>query len=400
MFLDFWILFFLYHFNHAFNPDVYDYDAYGLKIAMNEVLFVQVQNTNNPPTFLIQFSPDNDTTASNQCFIFSPNMTDHYVYTVIISPNESEFFFAGELINGRNGTFIGAAKYNSSASSCDQSFTFSVQYFDRYEHQEYYVIAVESTGRFVYGFANRFVYIFDSQINSIVNLWDGNFTWPDHSIMPHAVDFSGTFGIIAGFIRNPIDSIAIYIPIIYLINFNASNNYPIIVHAYQPNATLNTWQDLLTNSNADVYSAKYDMSIDINPNGNILVGMQFINRVFLFSVNLTNPNRLNFISRNTNGRSLGNGKGVAWLENEIAAVLVNSYSLMYQWSSSTIYFYDIENDGYTSDSIPLSVFPNYHQSLPLSFSTTFLNIVSSPSSLAFLNERSQAKEESAVSSNG
>lgn len=78
------------------------------------------------------------------------------------------------------------------------------------------------------------------------------------------------------------------------------------------NATLNTWQDLLTNSDANVYSSKYEISVDINENGLVLVGMQFINRVFLFSVNKTRPIQLNYISRNTNGRSLGNEKSVAW----------------------------------------------------------------------------------------
>jgi hypothetical protein len=205
--------------------------------------------------------------------------------------------------------------------------------------------------------------------------------------MPHAVQLTDSFGITAGFIRNPVNTQTIYIPIIYLINFNSSNNYPIIVDQYLPNATVDTWQYLLTNSDADSYSPKYDMSISIDNNGNILVGMQFVNRVFLLSVNLTQPIKLNFISRNTNGRSLGNGKAVAWLDNGIAAILVNTYSLTYQWSSSQINFYDIQNYVYNTNSTPLSIFPNNHQLLPLSFSPILVNIVSSPSSLAFLDDQ-------------
>ena len=86
------------------------------------------------------------------------------------------------------------------------------------------------------------------------------------------------------------------------------------------------------------------MSVSIDDQGNVLVGMQFINRAFLFSVNITNPIRLNYISRYTNGRSLGNGKSVAWLDNGIAAILINVYSLDYQWSLSQIFLFDIYAD--------------------------------------------------------
>ncbi|CAF1292291.1 unnamed protein product [Didymodactylos carnosus] len=128
------------------------------------------------------------------------------------------------------------------------------------------------------------------------------------------------------------------------------------------------------------------MSTSINERGNVLIGMQFINRVFLFSVNITNLIKLTYISKNTNGRSLGNGKGAAWLENgTIAAILVNTYSLSYQWSSSQIFLYDIQTNGYNSNSTPLSVFPNNHQILPQSLNSIFLNIISSPLSLALLD---------------
>ena len=385
MMIFFFILSSLYDINDCFNPNKNDYDAYGLKIAMNELLFVQAQNINNPPTFFIQFAPYNNTPSSPSigCSIFSPNTTDHFIYTVTVAPNQTQFFFAGELINGRNGTFIGAVKFNLSSATCSGGFTFFLQYFYQYKHQEYYIIGVESNGRYVYGFANEFIYVFDSQINSILNIWNGNLTWPDRSFIPHAVDFNDIFGVIAGFIRNPSNtSVSIFIPIVYLINFNSSNHYPIIVDAYRPATTPNTWQDLLSNSDADQYSAKYDMSVDINRNGSVLVGMQFVNRVFLFTVNVTRPVRLNYINRNTNGRSLGNGKNVAWLDNGIAAVLLNTYSLNYQWLSSSIYFYDIQSYGWNSNSIPLSTFPNTHQLLPTSFNMIFLNIISTPSSVA------------------
>lgn len=67
---------FLYDFIHCFNPNINNYDAYGLKIALNDLFFVQVHNANNPPTFFIQYAPYNNTLSSSQCSIFSSNTTE------------------------------------------------------------------------------------------------------------------------------------------------------------------------------------------------------------------------------------------------------------------------------------------------------------------------------------
>lgn len=140
-------------------------------MSMNERLFIQVHNVNNPPTFLIHFSPYNNNRSSIQCTISTLNMTNHYVYTVTISSNQSDFVFAGEMINGRNGTFLGIGKHNPNSSRCENAFTFVLQYFYQYEHEEHYLIGVEPKGRYVYGFANQFVYIYDTQTNPPMNIW-------------------------------------------------------------------------------------------------------------------------------------------------------------------------------------------------------------------------------------
>jgi hypothetical protein len=331
------------------------------------------------------------------CSINYPDIKHDYVYSVAVGKKQNQdqkyFFFAGEQINGRSGAFVGITKYNdidiaaNESLPCNLSFSHSVHYFNHYEHQEYYILGVEPQGLIAYGFSNQFVFIFDSQNSSVPESWNGNLTWPDASFIPHAVDISDSFGVIAGFVRHTIGATLKYNPIIYLINFN-STRQPIVVDQYEPIATPGTWQDLLTNSDANIYSVKYDMSISINENGDVLVGMQFINRVFLFSVNITIPIKLNYVSRNTNGRSLGNGKAVAWIENgSLAAILVNSYSLNYQWSSSQVYLYDIQSSGYNSNSTPISIFPNNHETLPSRLSSVFLNIIASSSSLVLLDDQ-------------
>lgn len=369
-----------------------DYNAYGIKISMNENFLVLAQNQNNPPRFFIQFSPYNKIEASSQCTTSYPNLTDTFIYTVVIGKNQTKdhkhFYFAGELTNNKSGIFIGIAKYNNDSSLiCNISFTYEFQYFYNYQHQEYYILGVEPYGRFTYGFSTEFIFIFDSRNTSNFDIWNGNLTWPDITFIPHAVDISENFGVISGFIFNGINSTVKYSPMIYLINFNSSNNHPFVVEQYKPLATPGTWQDLLTNANANFYSAKYDMSVSINEHGYVLIGMQFINRVFLFSVNRTQPTQLNFISRHTNGRTLGNGKSIAWLEHGIAALIVNVYTLNYDWLASQIHIYDIETNGFNSNSTPLSIFPNNHQKLPQILDPIFLNIVSSSSSLALLDNK-------------
>jgi hypothetical protein len=51
MIIWFLILFFVHHLNVAFVPILADYDAYGLKSAMNERFLVEAQNDNYPPSF-------------------------------------------------------------------------------------------------------------------------------------------------------------------------------------------------------------------------------------------------------------------------------------------------------------------------------------------------------------
>jgi hypothetical protein len=390
--IGFFILLSSLRLNSIFIPDRNDYNAYGLKIAMNEILFVQVHNVQNPPTFLVQFAPYNSTQNSLQCSININDLFNHYIYSVVISEVDWEFFFAGELINDRQGTFVGVIKMNCTnlitnmnQNQCNSSFSHSIQYLNQYEHEEYYKIGVKPKGTYVYGFSNTFIFVFDSK-KIFLESWNGQLTWRDESFMPHAVHLTDDFGIIAGFIRNASDDQVKYLPIIYLINFNSSNHHPIVVDSFMPAATPGTWQDLLKNSDANIYSAKYDMSVSINEDGYILVGMPYINRVFFLSVDPSGPTILTNLSRFTNGRCQGYGKSVAWLDNgTMAAVLANIYSFHDDWHSSQIYIYDMKSRIYNSSTTPLSVFPNYHQKLPKKYSPIFLNIVSSSISLALLD---------------
>jgi hypothetical protein len=99
-----------------------------------------------------------------------------FIYTVAVGKKQNQsqiqFFFAGELINGQSGQFVGFATYNNANGStnifnsesflCNTNFTYSVEYLSNYGHQEYYILDVEPTGVFAYGFSNQFSLTFDS----------------------------------------------------------------------------------------------------------------------------------------------------------------------------------------------------------------------------------------------
>ncbi|CAF4484820.1 unnamed protein product, partial [Rotaria socialis] len=179
---------------------------------MNEIFLVQAHNDKDPPNFFIQFAPYNSTQNSSKCSIHYPDDLQNYVYTVAVgkkpNQNQVQFFFAGEVLNTDNGTFIGVAKYNltndvsNSSNFCATGFSYSTQYLPNYAHQEYYIIGVEPKGLLVYGFANDFIFIFDSQNVSTFKSWNSSLTWPNVSFTPHAVDISDNFGVVAGFIKN------------------------------------------------------------------------------------------------------------------------------------------------------------------------------------------------------
>lgn len=405
-------LFIIYHvsfifvnaIDDEFTPNRTDYDAYGVKVAINEHFLVLARNGKEPPNFFIQMAPYNDTPVSSQCSILYPDSDTHFVYAVALGKAQAidqfHFYFIGELLNGIGHVFFGVAILNSTALNyhrnishqnislpCQNHLEYQIQYISNYSHQEHLILGVEPRGRWAYLFSNKFVAMYDYFNSSLLTIWNGTNIWPSSTFIPYAVDITENYAVISGFVFNGKDSYTKHSPLVYLLNFDPQTRTPFFVNQYKPLPTPGTWQDLLTNADANIYLPKYDMSVSINQNGFVLVGMQFINRVFLLSVNQSKPTKLNYVSRHTNGRTLGNGKSIAWLDNGIAALIVNVYTLDYQWISSQLHVYGVEYDGYNSSTTPLSFFPSNHQKLPFRLDPVFLTIASSPSSLVLLDSR-------------
>ncbi|CAF0817948.1 unnamed protein product [Didymodactylos carnosus] len=306
-----------------FDPDTSNYDAYGLKVAANDNLIVEALN--DYQQFYIQFAPysSNVVQSTNLFCAIDFNASSQYIYAVAIGKNQSSsqlyFFFVGELTNIEedeylNRTFVGMLSYtdnitlsNATVVDCDQ-FQYDVNYITSpHPHQEYLTLAVDPLGLAAYGFSNNFSFSYDVESQNL-SWWPGSSFWPNSTFMPHAVDCREEYGVVAGFVDNGQNSRIKFSPFVYLFDMTVSTA-PTVLSSWTYTVT-GTWQAGQTNAGADQYAAKYDMSVAINTIGQVLVGIQSMNSVFLFS---TNGTTMTLVTWRDNGRSLGFGKGVAWL---------------------------------------------------------------------------------------
>jgi hypothetical protein len=389
----------------SFSPDTSDFDAYGLKIAANDVLFVEANGAGTK--FVIQFAPYNYTFGSLQCSISYDDST-HYVYSVGVGIKQNTtlnpyFYSAGEVVpgsssttdqTGHNGTFIGVwinqdpesvQQYSAMQQtlSCNYFKSQQLQFLSSYGHQEFYVIAVEPYGQYAIGLATDFAFTYQPYPVASITTKSGAAVWPSSSTFnPCAADASQTFTVVAGFVGGSAGSRIHATPTVYLI----WNNNLTVLSTWSYTTTDSSWQSHLTYSGADSSSTKFTMSVKINSDDptRVLVGMPFLNTVFLFVVS-SNGTNLTLASSIDNGQSVGFGKSVTWLTTSQAAILVTTYSLDYvTWYSSNIYLYTSLNDTSLPAS-PSAVFPNSQQPVPSTINSNLIRIVSTPESLAVLD---------------
>ena len=389
----------------GFSPNFDDFDAYGIKIAANDVLFVQANG--EELTYIIQFAPYNYTFDSLQCTVDYEDEAQ-YVYSVGVGQKQNTtlnpyFYFAGEVTTDDfsgtsttiyNRTFIGimmnydqktVAQYITLKKqlNCSHFGIDRLEFISSYQHQEFFVIAVEPYGSYAIGLATSFGFTFRRFGTTTLTIKSSYDIWPQKSVFsPCAADASETFTIVAGFVENSKKSRVRATPTVYLIwNTNLT-----VLSTWSYNATTNSWQSRLTYSDVSNWKSKYAMSVKINPDDptRVLVGMAFINTVFLFVVN-NDGTSLTLTSSIDNGRSTGFGKSVTWLTNSQAAILASTYSLNYEtWYSSKVYLYTSLNDT-TIPSSPSAVIPNPQQPIPSTINSELIRMVSTPASLGILD---------------
>ena len=136
-----------------------------------------------------------------------------------------------------------------------------------------------------------------------------------------------------------------------------------------------SWQATLTNSNADIYSTKYAMSVSINSEQNhVLFGIPIMNTVVVLHIDpLINQFTL-LMQGLSNGKAIGMGKSVAWLNADLPVVLVNTYSLDHIWLSSQIFIYMYNMTGSNTFAVK-NIIPNNQQTFSSTFGPILLSLV-------------------------
>jgi hypothetical protein len=210
------LLFICYSSADVFSPDVNDYDAYGLKMAANNLMIAEVQN--DLTDFLVQFAPYTDDVTQvndNGCSI-SYSDSSWYIYAIALGKNQLTYnaFFVGEIVgldedtSLENRTFIGILSYTGSPTNidCDNVFNQITQFVPiAFPHQEHLVIVTDPLDLVAYGFSDLFTFSYTAATNTLV-VYQNNSLSPLTSFLPFAVDYDGSYGVIAGFLSNGQDS--------------------------------------------------------------------------------------------------------------------------------------------------------------------------------------------------
>ncbi|CAF1312602.1 unnamed protein product [Adineta ricciae] len=375
---------------HTFIPDSSLFDAYGLKLAANDALLVEAINVNS--VFLLRFSPFD---YSLTCTI-AYNDSNQYIYAValqsqITSNDSTRFVFIGvsedtdvPFIGSLTYTGVSVTAYIASVGNSTRRVKFPCTGWQKSSYRihslmnladdleqtdtnSFFVVTVTSDGRYAYAFTNTFLIIYDL-VQDIISTQLANITWPDTSFLPRAVDISqNSLIIVLGYIGS---SDTKYTPCAYLLNVTNSILTVVDAWTYTP-ATNTSWQARLTNWNADIYASKYDLSVSWGAAGDrVLFGLQIMNTIVLVSVDQVNQNFDSASQTLSNGKAVGMGKAVGWLDSDLIIVLVNIYSFNYIWSSSQVIVYNVSNN---ITFTVLSIFPNIQQTLSDTFGPIILS---------------------------
>ena len=194
-----------------FSPDMNDYNAYGLKMAANNLMIVQIDNSITG--FIITYAPytdDADNIAERTCWVYYES-APYYFYTVALGKNQStySFFLVGEVTDlddtnpEANRTFVGVYTYTGSLTEIDcEQFDFAIQFVtDAFAHQEHLVMTTDPLGLVAYGFSDLFTFSYTAATDKLM-VHKNNSLSPSRSFLPFAVDYDGNHGIIVGFLEN------------------------------------------------------------------------------------------------------------------------------------------------------------------------------------------------------
>ncbi|CAF1259843.1 unnamed protein product [Adineta steineri] len=344
-----------------------DYDLYGIKIAINDRFDVSADNL-----FLAWYVRLFPYAADTNCDIEYSLTSCDFVYSVVVpTSNNMSFVYNCIDIQGNNviGLFIGNNTCNFQLSD--------EQIVPNYTTQDNFVIGINGDSTGAYGIGDDFILFYQLYPTTKLTVWPNTL-----NISPRGMDIGSNqnYAVVAGYCQS---SSTVAIECGFLIQLNTSLSCPNIISEFNiSTANHYPWSDprsvrLITQSR--VYIAQLVMSVSICwYTQNVLIGVQSLNTVFLYAINNTQSP----ISSRSNGVGyMGFGKSVAWLDQtgQKAVVLANTYTYTtYEWISSLVHVYDIQNDGLFDSTQPILVYPNGQQILHLTMDSSFIRLVCSP----------------------
>jgi hypothetical protein len=109
-----------------------------------------------------------------------------------------------------------------------------------------------------------------------------------------------------------------------------------------------------------------------NNQNQVLLGIQIVNIIVLLNISRTTNTFTLPPQTHSNGKSIGMGKAVGWLDTNLAVVLVNTYSFGYVWSSSQIFVYNVS---IPNRFVVVAILPNIQQPLAPTFGPILLSLI-------------------------
>ncbi|CAF0839911.1 unnamed protein product [Adineta ricciae] len=352
-----------------------DYDLYGNKITTNDQFLINADNVYS--TWYPVIFPYTD--ASNCNLTFSAT-TCQFVYSVVATPTNN-LSFVYNCIDSQGNNVIG---FYTSNQKCDFQLI-DERIVSNYSTQDNFLIDFNGDGTGVYGIADNFIFFY--QLSPTIDL----FIWSNTlGISPRGmhIGINQDYTVVAGYCQI---STAVANECAFLIRLNTSFSCPNITNKFNiATARTYSWSDprvirLITSSRS--YTSKSVMSVSICwKTKQVLIGVQSLNTVFLYSLN----NTYDLIGSRDNGVGyMGYGKSVSWLDinGRKAVILANTYTYTtFDWISSSIHIYDIESDGFSDSTQPIYIYPNSLQPLQQYMAPSIIRIACSPSgNLGMLN---------------
>ena len=374
-----------------------DFDRYGIKIAFNDRLLVTANNMDL--SFNIQLSPfPSQTTCkidTQQTNTSALNSTCDFIYSVVVPkyhPSNKAPFFVYNCVDRLGNNVVGFYSDFNNSNVCKFELKDNRIVPGNYSTQDNFVLFVAPDAAGAYGLADDFQLYYN--LSSFEILIDSTI---GYGLSPRAIDIissnNNVFAVIAGYLQTA-DWRAQ--EMLYLVNLSSltlvdSFQIPSVLDFPLGDPRRNRWI-----AKSRVYLPENSISVSIaSHTGRVLVGVQSLNAILILSLNnVTNPSGFlhnsSLIMSNENGFAIGYGKSVGWLDDDgqKAAVLANNYSYdTYQWVSSSVYVYDIGNDGLNDSSQPIIFYPNSQQVLQPQLSPSFIRLVASFGNIAIFDDQ-------------